>query len=91
MNKKIILIICGVIILGTLIVVLGRGINKNLISADLQIKTDSIDQPIPTPLPPTPTPVIFNKDSNLENELDNLIPVDFSQDFKNLKLEADKF
>lgn len=40
---------------------------------------------------PTMVPVVLDKNSNLEEEVDKLIPEDFSQDFNKLKEEVNSF
>ncbi|OGE70937.1 hypothetical protein A2617_03765 [Candidatus Daviesbacteria bacterium RIFOXYD1_FULL_41_10] len=95
MKKIVILIICSIVIVGLLFGIFGRKVNQSLISANLQIPGSSAAfQPTPTPPPtagPTPTPITLDKTSNLENELEKLAPDSFTEDFKLLKKETNRF
>ena len=85
MKKIVILIICSIVIVGLLFGIFGRKVNQSLISANLQIPGSS------AAFQPTPTPITLDKTSNLENELEKLAPDSFTEDFKLLKKETNRF
>lgn len=80
-NYLIILIICLGIILGW-----GwKSINFN--NNKFSLAPVPFVDPVPT-LIPTPTPPVFNQNSNLLEELNKYTPADFSSDYQDLKAEV---
>ena len=82
--KKIILIIIGAIILGVVIFLINLKSSNNKFLSSPNLTVIPAFSPTPTPkltLPP------IDQNSNLKEELNKLIPPDFSEDFKNLRKE----
>lgn len=87
LTKVLILIAALGLIIGIFTIV-GKSKDSGIKSPSVQSGNISVPSPSPTP---TPTPIIFNESSNLEEETKNLTPDVFSEDYKVLKEEAEKF
>lgn len=75
------LIIILLVIVGVVWVVMRNFIgDKGLTSSNAVFSENNSTSPTITP-----TPIIFDKGSNLEEEIENLTPEDFGNDFKNLR------
>lgn len=85
--KLIKVIVTTVLIVVGVFVLINRSANSKMVSPQNNFSSQVVTTPTPSPTP-TPVPVIINQSSNLETEMENLTPEDFSGDFKILKEEA---
>lgn len=85
MNKNKIIIIIALLIILTTIFLMSKAESGKIVSSQVSSRNEVVLTPASIP---TPTPIIIDKNSNLEEETEKLTPEDFSEDFKNLKQEA---
>lgn len=83
-SKKNSLVLISILVVLLLVVFLGKNGGGNVVNIG----------PTPTPTftpTPTPFPIIINSSSDLVEEVDNLTPESFSDDFKSLRQEVSSF